>query len=394
MRDGAAVPRCVRPACDVVTRAVRPLQVAVRRKLQEYRVAKHRGRSYGSRRMGDLFCGTGTWGMGWEATGEWHTAWGMDLNPRKLSPLDVFKQVHPRAVPLQQDITDVRAAVTAINKQGYVHAITVSSPCQGLSSANGSRDVHDDRNRLTEQAALVIVRLDAPPDVVAWENVRGLLGSPYWAAACTIMRAAGYVVELAEVEAAWWVPQQRTRVIALATKGAASSTLVERTKAMEGKPSVTMRDAACGPGCYYAYRRQQRDRCCMPHDTPHPCLRKNSGYRPRAGTYKRRAPWQHRGRARPGDACAYEQAHKLSIDDYMVVQGWRPQVPRRAAGGRLEDGPLQSGGVAGELGGAGGGGARGQVHRVGGGRSRAGRARRGRTAGCGSGGTAWLRAPA
>ena len=164
MRDGAAVPRCVRPACGVVTRAVRPLQVAVRRKLQEYQVAKHRGRSYGSRRMGDLFCGTGTWGMGWEATGEWHTAWGMDLNPRKLSPLDVFKLVHPRAVPLQQDITDVSAAVTAINKQGYVHAITVSSPCQGLSSANGSRDMHDDRNRLTEQAALVIVRLDAPPD--------------------------------------------------------------------------------------------------------------------------------------------------------------------------------------------------------------------------------------
>ena len=65
MRDGAEVPRCVRPACDAVTGAVRALQVAVRRKLQEYRVAKHRGRSYGSRRMGDLFCGTGTWGMGW-----------------------------------------------------------------------------------------------------------------------------------------------------------------------------------------------------------------------------------------------------------------------------------------------------------------------------------------
>ena len=64
---------------------------------------------------------------------------------------------------------------------------------------------------------------------------------------------------------------------------------------------------------------------CMPHDTPHPCLRKNSGYRPRAGTYKRRAPWQHRGRARPGDACAYEQARKLSIDDYMIVQGWDPK---------------------------------------------------------------------
>ena len=60
MRDEAEVPRCVRPACDVVTGAVRALQVAVRRKLQEYRVAKHRGRSYGSRRMGDLFCGTGT----------------------------------------------------------------------------------------------------------------------------------------------------------------------------------------------------------------------------------------------------------------------------------------------------------------------------------------------
>ena len=31
------------------------------------------------------------------------------------------------------------------------------------------------------------------------------------------------------------------------------------------------------------------------------------------------------GRARPGDACTYEQAHKLSIDDYMVVQGWSPK---------------------------------------------------------------------
>ena len=145
----------------------------------------------------------------------------------------------------------------------------------------------------------MVVSLDAPPDVVAWENVKGLLGSPYWAAACTIMRAAGYVVELAEVEAAWWMPQQRTRVIALATKGAASSRLVERTAALAGKTSVTMKDAECETGCYYAYRRQQRDRCCMPHDTPHPCLRKNSGYRPRAGSYKRRAPWQHRGRARP-----------------------------------------------------------------------------------------------
>ena len=144
-------------------------------------------------------------------------------------------------------------------------------------------------------------------------------------ASIDVTARGGYVVELAEVEAAWWVPQRRTRVIALATKGAASSKLVERTKAMAGKPSVTMKDAACGAGCYYAYRRQQRDRCCMPHDTPHPCLRKNSGYRPRAGTYKRRAPWQHRGRARPGDACAYAQAHKLSIDDYMVVQGWDPK---------------------------------------------------------------------
>ena len=58
MQDGTAVPRCMRPACDEMARAVRPLQVAIRRKLQEWRVAKHRGRSYGSRRMGDLFCGT------------------------------------------------------------------------------------------------------------------------------------------------------------------------------------------------------------------------------------------------------------------------------------------------------------------------------------------------
>ena len=76
--------------------------------------------------------------------------------------------------------------------------------------------------------------------------MKGLLGSPYWAAACTIMGETGYVVELAEVEAAWWVPQQRTRVIALATKGAASSRLVARTAALAGKTGVTMRDVECG----------------------------------------------------------------------------------------------------------------------------------------------------
>ena len=67
--------------------------------------------------MGDLFCGTGTWGMGWEREG-YTTAWGIDINPRKLRPLTAFRSVHPHAVAMEQDVNDVRATASAIDAQG------------------------------------------------------------------------------------------------------------------------------------------------------------------------------------------------------------------------------------------------------------------------------------
>ena len=236
------------------------------------------------------------------------TAWGMDINPSKLNPLSVFRKVHPHAVALEQDISDVRAAAAAIEGQGYVHAITVSSPCQGLSRANGHKDTHDVRNQLLEKSALVIARLKCPPDVVAYENVVGLLKSPYWRAVVTIITSLGYSLEVAEVEADYWVPQQRTRVMAVFTKGAASSRLTAATADLAGTPKVAMQAATGLRRGYYAYRRRQQDRCCMPPSTPHPCQRKNSGYRPRTGAYGARKPWARRGEGRRGEACGDERA--------------------------------------------------------------------------------------
>ena len=122
----------------------------------------------------DLFCGTGGFSKGFEATNHFEVVHGIDLLPVSV---ETFRINHPGAFSVAGDIRKVRrsdvAEATSL-KRGKVDVIIGGPPCQGFSSIRPFRSANEDdpRNTLFEEFASYVNFFR--PHVLVMENVVGL----------------------------------------------------------------------------------------------------------------------------------------------------------------------------------------------------------------------------
>lgn len=122
----------------------------------------------------DLFCGTGGFSKGFEATNQFEVVHGIDLLPVAV---ETFRANHPEAFSIASDIRKVRRFDVSNStglKRGEIDVIIGGPPCQGFSSIRPFRSANEDdpRNSLFEEFASYVNYFR--PRLLVMENVVGL----------------------------------------------------------------------------------------------------------------------------------------------------------------------------------------------------------------------------
>jgi DNA (cytosine-5)-methyltransferase 1 len=167
----------------------------------------------GSRRVLDIFCGSGGLSFGFEQSGGFVTSCGIDLLPDRI---ETFVTNHQHATGIAGDIR-AHSLRELQRLTGEVEVVVGGPPCQGFSSIRPFRNLTegDPRNSLAEHYVLVINHLR--PEWFVFENVVGILtheGGMRLESILDGLTAAGYSVDWRVVNAALYgVPQNRERVV-------------------------------------------------------------------------------------------------------------------------------------------------------------------------------------
>ncbi len=163
--------------------------------------------------------------------------------------------------PLVEDVRTVtgrRLLLRAGIKKGELTALIGCPPCQGFTShRRDTRAGWDKRNRLLDEYIRLVEEID--PHFVVFENVPGLANGPgHWRLMQAIRRLKklGYGVAYEVLEAAdYGTPQQRSRLLVIASRDHDAIELPPRTHGKPNKKSVrtgklqpwqTVRDAIGG----------------------------------------------------------------------------------------------------------------------------------------------------
>ena len=255
-------------------------------------------------RAASVFCGGGGSGLGLEAAG-FNVVLGIDNNAKALR---CFKRNHPRARALNLSVASVLRCAAALRAANVVLA-DCSAPCQGWSTA-GHQRAGDKRNQLTVRAAEVFALVRVP--VVLFENVPRSQRSPEWKLACDKLRAAGYSIDTALVDASrLGVPQRRVRMFAVATQPGFGFDLAGPAKVVANSARTTVADVMPDRRHFYHLGRGKRDPCVFSSTVPSPTLRTNCDYHPGL---------RHRRRAR--DSAHIRETSPFSLADLRLLQGW------------------------------------------------------------------------
>ena len=254
----------------------------------------------------DLFCGGGGSSIGWEAAG-FNVVLGFDTNAKARQ---CFGKNHPSADVLGTSIADTAACVAAL-RRADVHLATVSAPCQGFSSA-GHQRADDPRNNLTYAAALIFDQVRTP--VVVFENVPQVADSQQWASAVAVLKAAGYSISSATLDACnFGCAQRRVRFFAVATQPGYDFDFESAAKSASSRPRTRVRDVFPDRSHFYHFGRGRNDKCIYSASHESPPLRCNCGYYPRrTGAC----------RARPSDDGTIGQCSPFSRRELACLQGW------------------------------------------------------------------------
>jgi DNA (cytosine-5)-methyltransferase 1 len=165
----------------------------------------------------DLFCGTGGFSKGFENTGCFDVAFGIDLLPHAV---ETFKLNHANAQAVAADICAYPASRVADDLGlgvGDVDVIIGGPPCQGFSSIRPHRGRirQDPRNGLFAQFAAFAAHFR--PRAIVLENVVGLAthnGGRDIAHTQEAFEAIGYDTDWRILNAAnYGVPQKRERLV-------------------------------------------------------------------------------------------------------------------------------------------------------------------------------------
>jgi DNA (cytosine-5)-methyltransferase 1 len=166
----------------------------------------------------DLFCGAGGLSYGFEQTGKFVTACGIDLLRDRI---ETFTANHEHAVGVAGDLRQFPVE-RLWSLAGDVDVVVGGPPCQGFSSIRPFRTLTegDPRNNLAEHYVLVIARLK--PRWFVFENVVGLLTHENGARLDAVLgglSGAGYRVEWRVLNAALFgVPQNRERLVIVGSR--------------------------------------------------------------------------------------------------------------------------------------------------------------------------------
>jgi DNA (cytosine-5)-methyltransferase 1 len=188
----------------------------------------------------DLFCGTGGFSKGFEASeqGNFEVVFGIDLLP---SSVETFKLNHKKAFGVSGDIRRYKKAEVAEKikvGRGDIAVIVGGPPCQGFSSIRPFRSVNDDdpRNSLFEEFAAYVNFFR--PKVFVFENVTGLAthkNGDTIAAMQECFKNLGYECDWRLLNAAHYgVPQKRERLIMIGTESGGKVSFPEPTHFFEG----------------------------------------------------------------------------------------------------------------------------------------------------------------
>jgi DNA (cytosine-5)-methyltransferase 1 len=168
-------------------------------------------------RVMDLFCGTGGFSKGFEATNQFEVVHGIDLLPVAV---ETFRANHPEAFSIASDIRKVRRFDVSNStglKRGEIDVIIGGPPCQGFSSIRPFRSANEDdpRNSLFEEFASYVNYFR--PRLLVMENVVGLATYENGRTIDQILEtfsSLGYECDWKILNASnYGVPQKRERLI-------------------------------------------------------------------------------------------------------------------------------------------------------------------------------------
>ena len=200
-----------------------------------------------SMKVMDLFCGTGGFSKGFEDTGAFSVAYGIDVLPVAV---ETFRLNHSRAVAVEADIREVRLGSVAHRTglaRGEVDVIVGGPPCQGFSSIRPFRSAmeNDPRNSLFEEFAAYVNYFR--PRVFVMENVVGLATHSQGTTIEQIQECfdgLGYTSDWRIINAAHFgVPQKRERLVMIGAQHGARARFPSPTHAGEFK-TIGVRDRA------------------------------------------------------------------------------------------------------------------------------------------------------
>ncbi len=188
----------------------------------------------------DLFCGTGGFSAGFEATGKFKVKAGIDILEDRLK---TFEANHKNAYVIKGDIkqwSPIKFSEITQIAPGDVDVVIGGLPCQGFSSVRPFRslDFNDPRNTLFESFALFVQFYK--PAFFALENVVGLISHKNGQTIKKIVEA----FEAIDYKTDWRVlnavhyglPQRRERVIIIGRRGFSHSIIFpEPTHYYEGR---------------------------------------------------------------------------------------------------------------------------------------------------------------
>jgi len=172
----------------------------------------------GLRPVWDLFCGTGGFGTGFEASGEFQVVVGVDLLGDRLN---TFTANHFAASAYGGDIRRI-PTLTLLDANPRPFVVVGGPPCQGFSSIRPFRNVEwsDPRNNLGEEFCRVVA--ESKPEWLVFENVVGLLtheGGATLRALVSEFEGLGYRVSFRVLNAAFHgLPQRRERLVIVGSR--------------------------------------------------------------------------------------------------------------------------------------------------------------------------------
>jgi DNA (cytosine-5)-methyltransferase 1 len=185
----------------------------------------------------DLFCGAGGLAYGLKMAGLMIAA-GVDLDPSCEFPFETNCGGHFE----KKSVADLTTEELKCWFSGAdVRVLAGCAPCQPFSTYSQTRKTPDARWDLLR--SFLHLAVEARPEIVTMENVRGLAARPIWEEFVSGLQEAGYHVAWGEILCSeFGVPQSRKRLVLIASRIGP----IEIPKAATGQVPVTVRQAISG----------------------------------------------------------------------------------------------------------------------------------------------------